>query len=92
LRYRAHGGFTKNPNLGLRMNLLRFHKISDMFPLMRSDESETLRMDIATHGRREPICLYECKILDGRNRYRACFHLKIEPRFCEWRDDGHRML
>jgi hypothetical protein len=74
------------------MNLSQFHKISDMLPLVRSDEFETLKMDIATNGQREPICLYEGKILDGRNRCRACLHLKIEPRFCEWGDDGHGML
>jgi hypothetical protein len=49
------------------MNLSQFLKISDMFPLMRSVEFETLKMDIATHGQREPICLYECKTLDGSN-------------------------
>jgi hypothetical protein len=70
------------------MNLLQFHKASDLFPPMRSDESETLKIDIATRGQREPIRLYEGKILDGRNRYRACLDLKIEPRFCKRLDDG----
>jgi hypothetical protein len=55
---------------------------------MRTDEFEALNMDIATHGQRKSICLYEGRILDGRNRYRACLDLKVEWRFCRRLDDG----
>ena len=59
-RSRVSGGFTENPHLA-EMNLLQFHETSELLPLMRIDEFEALKRDIATHGQREPICLYEVR-------------------------------
>jgi ParB-like chromosome segregation protein Spo0J len=42
-----------------------------MFLLMPTDELQALGTDIREHGMIERITLYEGKILDGRNRYRA---------------------
>ncbi len=63
---------------------MEFHKISEIFPLMEGAEFESLVEDIKEQGLLEPICLYESKILDGRNRYRACEKAGVEPRFTEW--------
>ncbi len=60
-------------------NELEFHPYSDLFPLMEGEELNKLVGDIRQHGLLEPITLYAGKILDGRNRYRACQRLKIQP-------------
>src|SRR5207253_2106319 len=59
---------------------LEFHPLADAFPLLEGKEFEELVDDIKTYGQREPVVLHEDKILDGRNRYRACRALGIEPR------------
>jgi N6-adenosine-specific RNA methylase IME4 len=43
--------------------------------------------DIREHGLREPLVVYEDKILDGRNRYRACAVAGVEPTFTAYTGD-----
>jgi hypothetical protein len=43
--------------------------------------------DVHEHGLREPIVLFEDKILDGRNRYRACTAADIQPNFENYTGD-----
>ena len=49
-----------------------FHHISSYLPLLEDEEFDALVEDIREFGQVESAILYEGKILDGRNRYRAC--------------------
>jgi ParB-like chromosome segregation protein Spo0J len=48
------------------------HPIAELLPLMEGAAFEELVTDIKAHGLHNPVTLYETKILDGRNRERAC--------------------
>src|SRR6266581_493235 len=52
--------------------LYSFHPLAEVFPLLEGHEFQALMDDIAAHGVREAVWLYDEQILDGRNRYRAC--------------------
>lgn len=63
------------------------HPASEVFPAMTPDRFSELKTDIETHGLLEPITLCDGMILDGRNRYRACIELGIDPSTREY--DGN---
>ncbi len=58
---------------------LKNHPAADAFPMMDDARLSELQADIAANGQREPITLCDGMILDGRNRYRVCLLLGIEP-------------
>ena len=60
---------------------MKFHEIADLFPLIEGDEFKLLCGDIEKEGLNHPVILLDDKILDGRNRYRACIEVGIEPRY-----------
>jgi N6-adenosine-specific RNA methylase IME4/ParB-like chromosome segregation protein Spo0J len=64
-----------------------FHPLANLFPLLEGAEFDELVADVRDHGVREPIWIYEEKILDGRNRYRACLAAGVEPTFQPFLDD-----
>lgn len=57
---------------------LEFHEIANLFPLIEGDEFEELVEDIDLNGMQQPILMFEGKILDGRNRYRAACRIAEE--------------
>ncbi len=67
---------------------LEFHPIASIFPLMEGREYEELVESILKNGLREPIWMHEGKIIDGRNRYRACMECGVLPRFRQWDGNG----
>ena len=75
-------------------DLLPFHPLSKTFPfpLLNGVEFNELVADVKANGLREPITLYEGKILDGCNRYRACLKAKVEHRFEQFEGDDAAAL
>jgi hypothetical protein len=67
---------------------IQIHEIANLFPMMSEDEYRALVADIRKKGLLEPIWTYQGQIIDGRNRYRACEELGIEPRYREWNGQG----
>jgi N6-adenosine-specific RNA methylase IME4/ParB-like chromosome segregation protein Spo0J len=63
---------------------LAYHPLADLFPLIEGAEFDGLVADIKATGLLQPIALHEGKILDGRNRHRACLAAGVEPRFVEF--------
>lgn len=55
----------------------RFHPLANAFPLLEGADFGELVADIDEHGQHQPVIMYEGKILDGRNRWRACQRLQI---------------
>src|SRR2546430_17079926 len=68
-------------------NIIAFHPYAKCFPLMLGAELDEFVDDIGKNGLREPITLYQDKILDGQNRHRARLGPKIEPRFEKFKGD-----
>jgi DNA modification methylase len=62
------------------------HEIADSFSQLSEEEYQALVADIHQYGLREPITLFEGRILDGRHRYNSLMDLQdrgveVEPRF-----------
>jgi len=55
------------------------HPFADLFPMIDGPDFDRLVEDIRAHGLIEPVVLLDGKILDGRNRARACEVIGIEP-------------
>src|SRR2546421_2172875 len=71
---------------------MEFHEVANIFPVMNDEEFAALVADIRDHGQIEPIWTYQDKIIDGRNRYRACSEAGREPEFREWAGDERALL
>jgi N6-adenosine-specific RNA methylase IME4 len=65
-----------------------FHEAANIFPMMEGQGYKDLVSDIAANGLQMPIVLHEEKILDGRNRYRACLELGLLPEFVYYEGDN----
>jgi ParB family chromosome partitioning protein len=54
------------------------HPLAELIPEASPEEFKTLKQSIKTNGIREPIWLFENKILDGRHRVRAGLEVYYE--------------
>lgn len=68
-------------------NSLPDHEAAALFPLMVPDRYSELVESIRNSGLLHEIVLHEEKILDGRNRYRACRDAGVDPRFSVFEGD-----
>lgn len=59
-----------------------FHPLTELIPT-RADR-DRLVMDIAQNGVRDPVFLYETKVIEGRMRYQACLDAGVQPQFKDW--------
>lgn len=62
-----------------------FHELCLMFPPADDMTIEEMSFDIQTNGLKDPVVIYEGKILDGRNRYLACRKAGLEPKTVEYK-------
>jgi hypothetical protein len=58
--------------------IIENHPVACIFPMMDTKSYEELKQDIAINGVHQSGLLYQGKVLDGRNRYRACCELDIQ--------------
>jgi hypothetical protein len=64
------------------MKELEVHPAAAVFPMMAEDELLALAADIKANGQIHSIMLdHDGKVVDGRNRLRACALAEVEPRF-----------
>ena len=63
------------------------HPLSEILPPLEGAELDALVADIREHGLIQPLVMYQGKILDGRNRWRACERLGVKPKTVDYRGD-----
>ena len=65
--------------------LREYHEVSMIFPMMAEDEYQALKDDIKSNGLLEPIWIdADGKIIDGRNRHKACIETNTPMKFKVW--------
>lgn len=66
-----------------------FHQVANIFPLLEGEDFEKLKADVQANGLLESIWLHpDGRIIDGRNRYRACLEVGAEPVYRTWDGKG----
>ena len=66
------------------MTQLKEHPEAAIFPMLEGEEYDALVADIKENGLNNPVVLYEGKILDGRNRYKAALEAGVELKLTDF--------
>jgi hypothetical protein len=69
---------------------MEYHSVCELFPMMSESEHQPLTGDIRRNGLKEEIWTYEGKIIDGRDREKACRAAEVTARYRGW--DGRGSL
>ncbi len=64
-----------------------WHDLANLFPLLEGEAFWSLVEDIKANGVREPIVMFEGKVLDGRNRYLAAREAGVSYPVTEYEGD-----
>ena len=64
---------------------MKIHPIAQLFPPMSQAEFAALKADIKQHGLSEPILVWKGQIVDGKDRWRACTALRVQPKYRQWK-------
>jgi 16S rRNA G966 N2-methylase RsmD len=65
-----------------------WHEAANLFPILHGTEFSALVQDIRDNGLQNPVVLFDDKVLDGRNRLRACARAERKPSFIHWHKNG----
>lgn len=70
-----------------------WHPAASMFPMMGEEDGELagLVSSVQSTGLLNPVVLLDGKVLDGRNRLRACELAETEPSFVDWDGSGESL-
>lgn len=60
---------------------IEYHPFADAFPLMTDPVLAEFALNLRVRGQNRAIILFQGKILDGRNRFRACRLNEAQPHF-----------
>jgi DNA modification methylase len=63
---------------------MQSHEYANLFPLMPENELKELAESIKENGLLHPIAVFQEKILDGRNRHKACLLAGVEPIYIQY--------
>lgn len=69
-----------------------FHPVSEIFPLMDAEDIGKLAADIKENGLREKIWTFGGKIIDGRNRFKACEIAGVPAKSREYDGDASGLV
>ncbi len=74
---------------GVKIGGYDTHPAAGLFPLIDDAALDRLAADIKTNGLRVPVILLDDRILDGRNRMRACIKAGVTPRFVTYKGSDY---
>ena len=72
----------------MKMGDYEVHPAAEIFPMMDDQSYAELREDIRKNGQQKWLVLWQGKLIDGRNRLKACLELEIEPQDSEISDEA----